>query len=294
MRIIDAHLHVWDTDRLDYPWLHDVPTLDRPMTFSDLAAERAAGAAHVDGFVFVQADCLPEQAVAEVDWVSSIATQGPVVGIVAFAPLEHGDAVMVHLDDLAERPLVVGVRRLLQSEPRGFSASDSFVAGARALASRSLVFDACVTEDQVEDVTALADAAPGLAIVLDHLGKPDVAAASPDTWRASISDLARRPNVSCKISGLAPETGTEDWALDTLRPYLDAVLDAFGPDRLLFGSDWPASSGQTTYDRWLDAVIEWSSELSGDERASVFAGTADRVYGLDSRHTSPEAAPLLR
>ncbi|RWZ52776.1 amidohydrolase [Labedella phragmitis] len=280
MRIVDAHLHVWDTHRLDYPWLREVPDLDRPMTFSELAAERAGGAVHVDGFVFVQADCLSEQAVAEVDWVSSIAAEGPVVGIVAFAPLEQGDAVAAHLDALAERPLVIGVRRLLQSEPRGFSGSDSFIAGVRALAARSIVFDACVTEDQLDDVSALADAAPDLAIVLDHLGKPDIAAASSESWRASVSDLARRPNVACKVSGLPPQTGTADWSLDTVRPYLDTVLDAFGPDRLLFGSDWPASSGHTGYDRWLDAVLEWSAAMSGEERASLLAGTADRVYGI--------------
>jgi L-fuconolactonase len=282
MRIVDTHLHVWDTDRFDYPWLHEVPDVDRPMTFSELATERTEGAAHIDGFVFVQADCLPEQAIAEVDWVSSIAADGPVVGIVAFAPLERGDAVAAYLDELADRPLVVGVRRLLQSEPRGFSATESFVAGVRALAARSLVFDACVTEDQLEDVTALADAVPGLAIVLDHLGKPDIAAASPESWRARISDLARRANVSCKVSGLPPQTGTEDWSLDTVRPYLDTVLDAFGPDRLLFGSDWPASSGQTTFDRWLDAVLEWSAPLSSDERSALFAGTGERVYGIPS------------
>lgn len=291
MRIVDAHLHIWNTDRFDYDWLREVPDLDRPMTFAELAAERVAGAAHVDGFVFVQADCRPEQALAEVDWVTTASADGPVLGIVAFAPLENGDAVSADLDELADRPLVVGVRRLLQSEPPGFSASASFRAGVRALAGRSLTFDACVTESQLADVISLADAAPDLAIVLDHLGKPDIAAGSDDAWRAAIIDLARRPNVVCKVSGLPPETGTDAWELDMIRPHLDTALDAFGADRLLFGSDWPASSGQTTYDRWLDAVVEWSAPLSDDERAALFAGTAQRTYRLGADRSLPETIP---
>jgi L-fuconolactonase len=288
MRIVDAHLHVWDTDRLDYAWLHDIPALDRPLGFAELAASRDDGARHVDGFVFVQADCRPDQAIDEVDWVSSIAAQGPVLGIVAFAPLEEGGSVAAHLDSLRERDLVVGVRRLLQSEPRGFSATDDFVAGAWALAARSLVFDACVTADQLDDVTALADTVPDLAIVLDHLGKPDIAAGADPrrAWLRSLRELALRPNVVCKVSGLPPQTGTDAWTLDDLRPHLDAALDAFGADRVLFGSDWPASSGQTSYDRWLDAVAEWSAPLSDGERASLFAGTADRVYGLPASRVS--------
>ena len=292
MRIVDAHLHVWDTDRFDYAWLQDVPALDGPMTFDELAAERVAGAAHVDGFVFVQAECRPDQALAEVDWVTTISADGPVVGIVAFAPLENGDAVATDLDELRDRPLVVGVRRLLQSEPAGFSGSESFRAGVRALAARSLTFDACVSESQLEDVVALADAAPDVTIVLDHLGKPDIAAGSPSGWREIIADLARRPNVVCKVSGLPPQTGGDAWTLDTIRPSLDTVLDAFGPDRLLFGSDWPASAGQTSYDRWLDAVVEWSSPLSEDERAALLAGTAERVYRLDADRADPVVPPI--
>jgi L-fuconolactonase len=285
MRIIDAHLHIWDTERLDYAWLRETPALDRPMGFADLAAGRRDVAAHVDGFVFVQADCRPDQAIAEVEWVTSLAEQGPVLGIVAFAPLEEGDAVSPRLDDLRSRDLVVGVRRLLQSESRGFSGSADFVAGARALAARSLTFDACVTEDQLDDVTALADAVPDLTIVLDHLGKPDVAAGpsdEADAWRRSIAELARRANVVCKVSGLPPQTDDERWTAGDFAPWLDTTLEAFGADRLLFGSDWPASSGQTTYDRWLDAVMAWSAPLTNGERDALFGGTAARVYALPS------------
>lgn len=281
MRIIDAHLHIWDTDRLDYPWLRDLPDLDRPMGFGELRAERTSGSAHVDGFVFVQADCRPDQAIDEVDWVASVAAEGPIVGIVAFAPLEQGDAVSAHLDALAQHEMVVGVRRLLQSEPAGFSRSDTFIAGARALATRSLSFDACVTADQIDDVTALADAVPELQIVLDHLGKPDAARSdSLDGWRRSLSELAQRPNVVCKISGLPPQLGDERWDGASIRPWLDAALESFGADRLLFGSDWPASSGHTSYDRWQDAVLAWSAPLSSDERSALFTDTATRAYAL--------------
>ncbi len=291
MRIVDAHLHVWNTDRFDYAWLADVPTLDRTMTFGDLAAERAPGAAHVDGFVVVQADCRPDQAMAEVDWVTTMAGEGPVLGIVAFAPLEDGDAVSEHLDDLGERPLVVGVRRPLSSEPVGFSATDAFRAGARAVAAHSFAFDARVTEAQLGDVIALADAVPELAIVLDHAGQPARPTDAPGAWSRSIAELALRPNVVCKVSSLPALTGSGAWTLDALRPSLDTVLDAFGPDRLLFGSDWPASSGRTSLDRWLDTIAEWSGAFSADEREALFAGTAERVYGLGPGRTEHDAVP---
>jgi L-fuconolactonase len=286
MTIIDAHLHIWDTERLDYAWLRDVPAIDRPMGFPELAAERTARPMHVDGFVFVQADCRPDQAIEEVEFVSSVAAQGPVLGIVAFAPLEQGDAVSDHLDELVRHDLVVGVRRLLQSEPLGFAGSDGFIAGARALAARSLTFDACVTQDQIDDVTALADAIPDLRIVLDHLGKPNAARDdAADAWGRSLAELARRPNVTCKVSGLPPQLGDDDWTTSTIRPWLDAALEAFGADRLLFGSDWPASSAHTSYDRWLDAVLDWAAPLSVDERSALFADTARRAYAL------PDAEP---
>jgi L-fuconolactonase len=223
--IVDSHVHFWDPDRLHYDWLEGA--LRRPFLPSDYEG----GA---DALVFVQADCRDEEALAEVEWVESL---GAAAAIVAFAPLENAP-------DLAFPPLVKGVRRLLQGQPDTLFVA--VVPGVRRCGEAGLVFDACVTRDQLPLLTALAGKCPGTTIVLDHLGKPRAL----DPWRAGLAALAARPNVYCKLSGLEAELGPR-WTLAQVRPYLEHALEVFGPERCLYGSDWPLTSQPA---RWLDAV----------------------------------------
>lgn len=281
MRVVDGHLHLWDPEALTYEWL-DGPLL-RSFGPDELDAALAEAPDADYGFVFVQAECAPEQSLAEVDWVASLAGRVPLRGIVARAPLEDLIATDALLAELSARPLVVGVRRLLQSEPDGFSAAPRFRAAARAVAAAGLSFDACVRWTQLPDVVELADAVPDLTIVLDHLGKPEVGspeAADPadgTPWAESLRDLALRPNVVCKLSGLPAESSGE-WTDAQLRPFLDVALDAFGPDRLLFGSDWPVSG---PYGRWAETVTTWLEDRVGEHhQTAVLAENAERVYRL--------------
>jgi len=279
MRAVDAHLHLWDPEILEYDWLEG-PLL-RSFGPEELDAA-LAGIPDAPGFVFVQAECAPAQSIAEVDWVASLASHVGVRGIVARAPLEDHAETDLHLAAYAERPLVVGVRRLLQSEPGGFAARPGFRASAQAVASAGLTFDACVRAHQLPDVIALADAVPDLTIVLDHLGKPAVgsaeaaAPAAGTPWASALAALAERPNVVCKLSGLPAESQGE-WSAAQLRPFLDVALEAFGPPRLLFGGDWPVSG---PYDRWLDTVSAWARDRIGSADG-VLAANAERVYRLD-------------
>ncbi|MBD3942169.1 amidohydrolase family protein [Microbacterium sp. NEAU-LLC] len=279
MRVVDSHLHLWDPELLDYGWLEGA--LLRSFGPSELDGALAAAPDAEYGFVFVQADCAPDQSIAEVDWVLSQASRVGVRGIVAHAPLEDPAATDTHLAAYAERPLTVGVRRLLQSEPDGFSAAPGFRASAAAVAATGLAFDACVRAHQLQDVIALADAVPELRVVLDHLGKPavgtrDAAASAAGTpWAAQLTALAERPNVVCKLSGL-PAESAGGWSEEQLRPFLDVALQAFGPDRLLFGGDWPVSG---PYGRWAEAVSTWAVDRLGATEA-VMATNAERVYGL--------------
>ena len=281
MRVVDGHLHLWDPTVLSYDWLEG-PLLRRfgPDEL-DAAMHDAPDADRA--FVFVQAECAPEQSIAEVDWVESLTARVPVRGIVARAPLEDPAATEQHLEAFAEQPLVVGVRRVLQSEPDGFCLRPDFLRSARAVAAARLSFDACVRWEQLPDVVALADAVPELTIVLDHLGKPQVGtpevpyAAHSTPWAELVHDLAGRPNVSCKLSGL-PAESPGGWTEAQLRPFLDVALDAFGPDRLLFGSDWPVSG---SYGRWIDGVSSWLVDRVGEhDRHAVLAENAERIYGL--------------
>ncbi len=279
MRVLDGHLHLWDPSVLDYEWLEG--RLLRSFGPAELGDALADAPAAEYGFVFVQAECAPEQTLAEVDWVAALDV--PVRGIVSRAPLEDPDETEVLLGELANRPRVVGVRRLLQSEPDAFAEASGFRASARLVADAGLTFDACVRWPQLPAVTVLADAVPELTIVLDHLGKPQVGArdasapADGTPWSAALRDLARRPNVACKLSGLPAESAGE-WDAAQLRPFLDVALDAFGPDRLLFGGDWPVS---VPLGRWVDTVVSWLDDRVGEpERDAVLAANAERVYRL--------------
>lgn len=281
MRVVDGHLHLWDPEVLTYEWL--TGPLLRSFGPDELGGAVAEGPDAAYGFVFVQADCVPDQAIAEADWVASLASRAAVRGIVAHAPLEDPAATDGHLEAYAKRPLVVGVRRLLQSEPVGFARAPGFRDSARAVASAGLVFDACVRWQQLPDVVDLADAVPELTIVLDHLGKPQVGSADAPgpadgtPWADSLRDLALRPNVVCKLSGLPAEAHGE-WSDAQLRPFLDVGLDAFGPDRLLFGGDWPVSR---PYGRWVDTVSSWLADRVGEHhQRAVLAENAESVYGL--------------
>lgn len=279
MRVLDSHLHLWDPTHLDYAWLEG--RLLRPFGPTDLTTALEDAPAASFGFVFVQAECLPEQSLAEVDWVVGLGESLSIRGVVARAPLEDPAATEAHLTELGSRSLVVGVRRLLQSEPDGFCLTPEFLDSARLVASAGLTFDACVRWTQLADVVALADSVPELTIVLDHLGKPPVGSptvpARHTPWATTLGELARRPNVVCKLSGL-PAESTQDWTDAQLRPFLDVALEQFGADRVLFGSDWPVS---IPYGRWLMTVQSWLDDRVGPgERDAVLAGTAERCYRL--------------
>ncbi|MEV0731165.1 amidohydrolase family protein [Polymorphospora sp. NPDC050346] len=278
VQVVDSHVHFWDPARMDYPWLAAVPALHRPYRPRDLDT----GGHELAAAVFVEAGRADGDAAREVDWVEELAADWPVLrAVVAHAPLEHGAGAAPRLAELAGRPLVRGVRRNVQDEPAGFATTDAFVAGVRTLARYGLTFDLCVRHHQLAEVTTLARRAPDVTIVLDHLGKPPVAAARPDPWRADLARLAAAPNVVCKLSGLATEAAPGHTTAD-LVPYLAHALAVFGADRCMFGGDWPVSTLAVTYPDWLGVVTAALAGRPESERSAVFGGTARRVYRIGS------------
>ena len=284
LRVVDAHLHVWDPARIEYPWLRALPALDRRLDTGDL--DRQRGEVVVERIVLVEADCAPARREDEVAFLEEQAARDPrVAAIVASAPLESGADCVAYLDRLAARPLVRGVRRLLQGEPDpAFCLRDGFVEGVRQAAARGLAFDACVRHPQLASVAELARRVPEATIVLDHLGKPPIRARALDPWRDDLAALAARPNAVAKLSGLTTEADPARWTEDDLRPYVAHALACFGPDRLLFGGDWPVSTLATTYPRWAETVVRLLRELGPGEGAldRVLRANAARVYRLSS------------
>jgi L-fuconolactonase len=273
MRVVDAHVHLWDPDRLRYEWL-DGTDLNR---LFDAAALRTASQP-VSDFVAVQADCDPAEGMAEVAWLIMQAELLPGLrGIVAFAPVEQGAQVRNHLSVLRDIPWVVGVRRLIQGEEPGFALTDRFLQGVAMLAEFELAFDVCVRSSQLGEVIELVRRTPNVQFVLDHLGKPGVGA-DMSRWRREITELAAMPNISCKLSGLMTEIVTGPQAIEAVEPFLGHALTVFGPTRCLFGSDWPVMTTATTYHDWLEVVTKLVP--GEDDRQAVFAGTAEQVYRL--------------
>lgn len=310
MRVIDSHLHLWDSEVLAYDWLEG--PLDLRFGETELEHARLPGVTE-ERAVFVQAETVEERFLDEVSWVSSLADRIGVVAIVAGVRLDRGIDTATHLDELAAHPLVVGVRHILQSEPDGLAVSTAFVTGAREVAARGWTFDACVGAAQLPDVARLAGAIPELRMALDHLGKPEVGTAdAPRTpsveWVRDLDELARHPEVFCKLSGL-PAEAAGDWSREQLEPFLDVAADAFGVERLMWGSDWPVSvigpaedgdphapqDGSATYQpnartRWLEVVVAWA-EARGHDVDAILWANAEAFYRIDGSRADAAEPP---
>jgi len=277
--IIDTHVHLWDPGHLHYPWLEAEPAINKPFLVADFRA--ASEGLNVEKIVFVQCDCQDDDGLAEAAWVATLAQEEPrIQGIVAFAPLERGEGVSEYLAELSAYELVKGVRRLIQSEGPGFSTQPDFVKGVRLLAKYNLSFDICIKHHQLADVLQLVEQCPDISFILDHVGKPDIKNQIFDPWRFEIEALADFPNVVCKISGMVTEADVRDWTGEDLKPYIDHVIDTFGPDRIMYGGDWPVSILATTYDAWIE-TLDWATKhLSSEARHKLFYENALEAYKL--------------
>jgi len=273
--VVDSHVHFWNPAAREHAWLEGEAQLNRPFGPSEYAE---AAADRVDGVVAVQADCRWDQVEDETSWFGTLAdAEVPVVGIVAAARLESTD-VGAHLAWLGTQPLVVGVRRLLQDEPPGFATSDALVDGVRRLADHDLTMDLCVRHHQLADVTELVRQCPGVRFVLDHCGKPSIRSGEYDAWAAELGRLAELPDVVCKLSGLLSEADAASAA--TVPAYLGHALEVFGPERCMFGSDWPVCTTAGSWRRWWDVVEELLDPLDADAKDHVLGRTAIRTYRL--------------
>jgi L-fuconolactonase len=280
VQIVDAHIHFWDPAGLRYPWLTELPAIHRPFLPADLLAQ--VGPHELEKIVFVQAGAHPDDALAEVAWVSELARSEPRIdAIVADAPLEDGVAVAGHLAALQKYPLVKGVRRLIQAEGLGFANTPAFIQAVQLLPDYGFSFDICIVHYQLGDVLQLVAACPDVAFVLDHFGKPAIKVGGMEPWASQIAELAAFPNVHCKLSGLITEADHDAWQPADLQPYIDHVLACFGPARLMYGGDWPVSLLAT--DSWASWVATAEAALSGcskAEKAAIFAGNASAFYRL--------------
>ena len=278
--IVDSHHHFWRYSPAEYGWIDDgMARIRRDFLPDDLHQETAA--AGVDAVVSVQA----RQNVEETRWLLDLAAANDfIAGVVGWVPLVS-PSVAATLEKFATHPKLVAIRHVLQDEPDpAYMLRDDFQAGIRALQIFNLTYDILIFDRHLPQTIEFVDQHPEQPFVIDHMAKPPIRQREIEPWARHMRELAKRPHVCCKLSGLTTEVGRPNWTLADLRPYVDVVLEAFGSDRLLFGSDWPVCLVACDYLRWMATVQELITDLSPAERSAILGGNARRVYRLGDAH----------
>ncbi|MFO7999801.1 MAG: amidohydrolase family protein [Marinilabilia sp.] len=275
--IIDTHQHFWHYNPEEFDWITDeMHRIQKNFLPEDLKATLKD--TDVEGVVTVQA----RQSLEETDWLLQLASDHPFIkGIVGWVPLQDE-----RISEIVDRyynnhPLLKGVRHIIQGEPDPqFILNKDFNYGISQLKKYGLIYEILVLEHQLPNTIRFVDQHPHQTFVLDHIAKPKIRANEINEWGKNIKELARRENVSCKISGMVTEADFTNWTEEQLKPYFDVVLEAFGPSRLLFGSDWPVCLVATTYPDWLSLVMKWINKLTKSEQEQILGRNALALYHL--------------
>lgn len=275
---IDAHQHFWQLGRFDYSWLDDpkLAAIRRSFLPSDL--ESRIQQVDVDKTIFVQT----QHNVAENRWVLELADQNEFIcGVVGWVDLASDDCEN-QLLEFKDHPRFVGVRHVTHDEPDdNFIIRDNVIRGLKVLEKHSVPFDLLFYVKHLHHAETLGRELPGLPMVIDHLSKPEIKAQRLDNWVDNFRTAAQFPNITCKLSGMITEADWQNWKASDLQQYVDVALEAFGPKRCMFGSDWPVCELAGSYQQVHNALAECLSELSEDEQTEIFGKTAERFYGLE-------------
>lgn len=272
---IDAHQHFWDPARGDYGWLTPaMGSIYRPFAPADLAPVLTRH--RIDGTILVQA----APTVAETEYLLGLAATAPFVkGVVGWVDFENKADLGV-MERLAANPKLKGFRPMIQDiADDGWMLRPALRWAFDALSERDLAFDALIKPRHLKNLLHLAQRHPRLRIVIDHGAKPSIKDRDFDGWSRDMAAVAASTDVMCKLSGLVTEAGP-DWSASDLKPYVEHLLDVFGPRRLMFGSDWPVSLLAASYDRWLETAEALTASLDASARAEIFGGSAARFYRL--------------
>lgn len=272
---IDSHQHFWKYDPVKNAWIDEsMKAIRRDFSPEDLAP--ILKSANIDGCVAVQAD----QSEAETDFLLGFAENSEIVkGVVGWVDL-MADNVEERLAVYSKNKWLKGIRHIVQSEPDDFMLRADFQHGISKLAQFGQVYDILVFPTQLPASIALAEKFPDQAFVLDHIAKPYIKDGKIDGWKEDIQQLAQFPNVHCKVSGMVTEADWANWKPGDFTPYLDVVFEAFGTDRIMFGSDWPVCLVAADYQQGLGIVEGYIAGLSADEKAGVMGINAQKFYNL--------------
>jgi L-fuconolactonase len=273
---IDAHHHLWRYHPPGPPWMsEELNLLRRDFDLEDL--REVAAESGITGTVVVEV----ERTASETRWLTSIAEKDSwIKGVVGWIDLT-APTIHDHLEELAELPKVKGVRHPIHDEPDPhFVLREDFNRGIDKLRHKNLTFDLLIYEDHLPQTITFVDRHPNQIFVLDHIAKPRIREGSFHAWREHMMELGRRDNVYCKLSGMVTESSWTSWTAEQLLPYIETALESFGPQRLMFGSDWPVVTLASTYSRWISIIRSAIASLTQDEHDWILWRSATRAYGL--------------
>jgi L-fuconolactonase len=281
--IIDTHQHLWDLAKFKLPWNKQG---EEPLGKNHLPADyaRATEGLNVVKSVYMEVDVDPEQQVAEAEYVLGLIREGKtpmVAAVISGRPNSPGFAA--YLDRFKDDRPIKGIRQVLHASttPAGYCLEPEFIKGIRELGKRGLSFDLCMRSPELPDAAKLIDSCPETRFILDHSGNEDVRAKDHSAWKKDLDTIAAKgPRVVCKVSGIVASAKGAPWTADDLAPIVNHVFDSFGPDRVMFGGDWPVCTLAATYKQWVDALKSIVKSRSETDQKKLFHDNAARVYGI--------------
>lgn len=280
MKVIDAHHHLWKYSPEQYPWMkEDAGPLKRDFLVNEL--NEIACTNQIDGFVTVQA----RQSLEETRWLLELAQQTQLIrGVVGWLPLRDQQQLEACIVEFVQHSLFKGVRHVVQDEPDDrFLLGDDFNQGIAKLVGTGWAYDILIFSKHLGPTIEFVDRHPNQVFVLDHIAKPTIRAKEfAEVWSKQIRELSKRNNVSCKFSGVVTEVRDEQWNAEMLLPYWETMLDCFGSQRIMFGSDWPVCLLRSQYGTWKSTVEQFANRLSPNERTAFWYENAAKTYRLQA------------
>lgn len=275
--ILDTHLHLIDKSALRYPWLEGAGSLNRDHLYDEYALQaRRCG---VSSVLHMEVDVDPTDIEAETRYVEKVAQQPGSLLAGAIAACRPEDAGFAdYLERTRTNPFVKGLRRILHELPAEASESKTYRDNIRRLEGTGLTYDLIFRGPDLAKAAALADAAPGVQMIIDHFGSPDLKAGKDQPWWSLIAELGKRPNVAAKISGIVAYTDPSEWTVASSKPFFERVVESFGWNRVVWGSDWPVCNRGGGLASWVAATHALLDGASEHERAALLSENARRIY----------------